>query len=82
VKVVQLVAICTNGCIYTGCEHVYQEHTLPTAEARSSRWTAEELDLIQDTMNEPLADVALVLGRTYYGTARARVQVKRGILKT
>jgi hypothetical protein len=80
--IMQLVLICIYGCKYPGCEHVQQEHSLPTAEAKNTRWTADEYDLIRDTMEEPLVDVALVLGRTYYTVARARVKVKRGILKT
>jgi hypothetical protein len=78
---VQLVLICTAGCAYPGCEHVFQEQTLPTAESKHARWTADELALIKEAWDEPLADVALVLGRTYYSVSRARYQIKRGLLK-
>lgn len=80
-RVVQLVALCIFGCKYSGCEHVYQEHTLPTAVARHSRWTDDEIAFIEGTMDEPLTEVALALGRTYYATARRRSTCKRGILK-
>jgi hypothetical protein len=81
VRAVQLIAVC-GVCSYTGCGHILQEHTLPTARQRHTRWTADEIAFIQDTLDESLADVALVLDRTYYGVARARLLVKRGILKT
>lgn len=80
-RVVQLTAFCQAGCKYVGCEHILQEHSLPNAVARSTRWTTDEIALIKDTLNEPLPDIALVLGRTYYAVARARYQFKRGILK-
>jgi hypothetical protein len=81
-KTVQLIAVCTTGCkANSGCEHILQEQTIPTAKARYSRWTGEELDFILDTQSEPLSDVAVVLNRTYYAVSRVRSLIKRGILK-
>jgi hypothetical protein len=82
VNTMQLIAICIYACRYPGCEHVQQEYTLPQATARLSRWTQEELEFVLGTMDEPIAEVALALGRTYYGTAQKRSKLKRGILKT
>ena len=77
----QLVVICTFGCERQGCEHVHQEYSLPTAEARNTRWSSAELAFIEGTQEESLSEVARALGRTYYGTAQARSKVKRGILR-
>jgi hypothetical protein len=79
-KAVQLVAVCTFGCGYLGCEHVLQEDTLPTAQWRGKRWLDYEIAYIQDTQDQPLSSVAVALGRTYYATAHARSLIKRGIL--
>ena len=79
---VQLIAVCAAGCGNRGCEHILQEYSIPTAESKYNSWTAEEIDFIQGTLNESLSTVALVLGRTYYATARARSLVTRGLLRS
>jgi RNase P protein component len=79
---VQLVVICRTGCASNGCEHLQQEVSLPTATLKNKAWTADEIEFIQETLNEPLGDVALLLNRTYYATAVTRSRVKRGMLKT
>jgi hypothetical protein len=82
VKTVQLVVVCRTGCrANSGCEHILQEQTLPTAELKGKLWTDDELAFIRDTQDEPLSDVAVVLGRTYYAVSRVRSLAKRGILK-
>jgi hypothetical protein len=80
-KAVQLVAICRSGCGRQGCGHVLQEVTLPTAELKGATWTDEEIAFIQDTLDEPLSVIALTLNRTYFGTAKARSLIRRGIMK-
>jgi hypothetical protein len=78
---VQLVIICAFCDKNAGCEHILQENSLPTAEAKNTRWSSAELAFIEGTQEEPLAEVARALGRTYYGTSKARSLVKRGILR-
>jgi hypothetical protein len=77
---VQLVIICTTGCERQSCEHVLQEHSLPLAESKGKAWTSAELAFIEGTQEEPLAEVARALGRTYYATSQARSLLKRGKL--
>jgi hypothetical protein len=81
VTALQLIAVCALGCRNAACEHILQETSLPMAEKRRARWTAAEIAFIEGTHDEPLADVADALGRTYYGTSKARSLVKRGLLK-
>ena len=81
-RALQLAVVCTFGCSYTGCGHILQEHTLPDAKQRGSSWSDAEVAFIEGTMDEPLSEVARALNRTYYGTARARSHVKRGILRS
>jgi hypothetical protein len=78
----QLVAFCASGCRNMACEHILQAYSLPDAELKGKLWTSAEVAFIQGTGEEPLKDVALALGRTYYAVAKARSLVKRGILKT
>jgi hypothetical protein len=40
-----------------------------------------EIAFVRATADEPLSTVAVALGRTYYGTAKVRSLVKRGILE-
>lgn len=81
-KTIQLAVVCPTGCrATTGCEHIQQEESLPNAVAKGNPWTPDELAFLLDTTDERLADVALVLNRTYYSVSRARSLVKRGIIK-
>jgi hypothetical protein len=77
----QLVAVCAAGCRNTACEHILQEQSLPEAEARNTRWTSAQIAFIEGTREEPLAEVARALDRTYYAVSKARSLVKRGILR-
>jgi hypothetical protein len=78
---VKVISIgCTAGCITGGCQHILQEYSLPKAEYNNKPWTPGEFQFVQDTMAEPLYEVAECLGRTYYATAQARMRIKRGVL--
>ena len=78
---VQLIAVCTTCTLNSGCEHILQEISLPTAVRKSAPWTVDEIEFIRETMDEPLGDVALILNRTYYAVSKTRSLLKRGILK-
>ena len=77
---VQLVAVCATCTRNSGCEHVQQEVSLPTAVLKNKAWTADDIEFIRETMDEPLGDVALILNRTYYAASKTRSLVKRGKL--
>lgn len=78
---IQLALLCTYGCAYTGCSHLLQEESLPTAESKGERWSDAEIAFIEGTQDESITEVARALNRTYYATAHARSKVKRGILR-
>ena len=75
----QRTVTCDAGCPQKSCSHYQQKMSLPTTTVRRARWTHEEIELVLDTMDQPLAVVAEALGRTYYATALARSRVKHGI---
>jgi hypothetical protein len=80
-KAVQLIAVCTHGCNNSGCEHILQEITLPTAESNGTRWMTAEIDYVKYTQHLSISTVAVALGRTYYATAHVRSKIKRGMLE-
>ena len=79
---IQLALLCSYGCAYTGCSHLLQEESLPTAQLKGTRWSVDELTFIEETQDESITEVARALNRTYYATAHVRSRVKRGILRT
>lgn len=46
------------------------------AEHHGEPWSADEDDLIRETMDEPIADVAYVLGRSIFAVDMRRSQVR------
>lgn len=65
-----------------GCSHTLQKVSLQGSVHHAKQpWSDEEDEFIIDTINEPLLDVADVLGRSYYATATRRMTLrKRGLL--
>lgn len=76
------------GCYYTGhanatgCAHTLQKVSLQSGAQQSRQpWADFEDEFLIDTINEPLLDVADILGRSYYATARRRMLLrKKGLL--
>lgn len=55
------------------------DESLNTAAHHNEPWSGDEDDLLRVTFDEPIADVALVLGRTIFAVDMRRSLVRRNL---
>lgn len=61
-------------------QHERNQESAKGADHHGESWTLEEDQFVLDTLDDPLPDVAEVLGRTIQAVAGRRLQLRKGLV--